>query len=155
MFVADSRGAGSISFDADSASESALGHIVENRAILRALVETLEASAVTLMDECKIDRIEPGEQGYELQLGNGDVIRSRLLVGADGGNSIVRQACGIRSVSWRYPQEAVVTTIQRNRHTGRQLRSGLPPRDRWLSCHCPATTTGSARSSGRVRPQIG
>lgn len=112
MLVADSRGAGSIAFDAVSVREAALGHIVENRAILRALVETLESSAVMLMDECRIDRIETAGQGYDVQLAGGDVIRSRLLVGADGGNSIVRKACGIRPVSWRYPQDAVVTTIR-------------------------------------------
>lgn len=122
MSVADARGTGHIEFDAGTAGEDALGYIVPNRAVVAALTATLQASPIELRAGTRIDRIASSPEGYELVLADGDVVRCRLLVGADGGNSIVRKACSIRSLSWKYPQEAVVTTIETARDHGSMAR---------------------------------
>lgn len=121
MHVYDSRGSGSISFDAASIGETALGHIVPNRAIQSALLSTLESSDVLIRDGVTIDRIEERDDGYALTTGD-EILHANLLIGADGGNSIVRNACGIRSASWQYPQEAVVSTIQVEKPHGKAAR---------------------------------
>ncbi len=113
MYVADSRGTGAIEFDADSIDEPALGFIVENKRIISALTDTLEQSGVELLDNSRISNIETVEgAGYRLTLESGKEIECQLLIGADGGNSIVRKSRGMRSLSWRYPHEAVVSTIR-------------------------------------------
>lgn len=127
MSVRDTRGTGAVAFDADDAQEPALGYIVENRAIQLALTRTLEASPVALMDGQRIDRIEESGEGYRVTLEAGDVMNCRLLIGADGGNSIVRKACNIRSLSWRYPQTAVVSTIQTEKPHGATARQWFTP----------------------------
>jgi ubiquinone biosynthesis monooxygenase Coq6 len=44
-------------------------------------------------------------------LGCGQVVRTRLLVGADGPNSVVRRDNGLESTGTKYNQTAVVATL--------------------------------------------
>ncbi|XP_011805201.1 PREDICTED: ubiquinone biosynthesis monooxygenase COQ6 [Colobus angolensis palliatus] len=46
-----------------------------------------------------------------ITLGDGSTFQTKLLIGADGHNSGVRQAAGIQNVSWSYDQSAVVATL--------------------------------------------
>ncbi|XP_058285317.1 ubiquinone biosynthesis monooxygenase COQ6, mitochondrial isoform X4 [Hylobates moloch] len=46
-----------------------------------------------------------------ITLGDGSTFQTKLLIGADGHNSGVRQAAGIQNVSWNYDQSAVVATL--------------------------------------------
>lgn len=112
MTVLDSRGSGRIDFDAGSMGEPALGYIVQNRDVLIALFDRLEESDVTTRYGDAIERIERGGSGFEVAFADGPDLECELLIGADGGNSIVRQACGIRSLGWPYDQQAIVTTIE-------------------------------------------
>ncbi|XP_038621605.1 ubiquinone biosynthesis monooxygenase COQ6, mitochondrial isoform X1 [Tachyglossus aculeatus] len=102
-----------ITFDRDELD--AMGYIVENDVIMAALARRLEAVA---------DRVDVqyGSRAAELSwaaadpwlgvtLADGRRLRARLLVGADGPDSQVRRAAGIRTVGWPYDQEAVVATL--------------------------------------------
>lgn len=46
-----------------------------------------------------------------ITLGDGSTLQTKLLIGADGHKSGVRQAAGIQNVSWKYDQSAVVATL--------------------------------------------
>ncbi|GAV02376.1 hypothetical protein RvY_12951-2 [Ramazzottius varieornatus] len=47
----------------------------------------------------------------KLTLSTGEKIESRLLIGADGFNSAVRKAMGVKYLSWNYDQKGVVATL--------------------------------------------
>lgn len=129
MAVWDSRGTASIEFDADMIDEPALGYIVENRNLLAALSESARgAENVELCFGVAIGSIESTTDGYRLNLENGDTVQCRLLVGADGGNSLVRNECGVRNVKWSYGQDALVTSVQTelpHRFTARQCFTSI------------------------------
>ena len=128
MSVWDGRGTAHIEFDADSISEPALGYIVENRNLLSSLRSA--ASGVDLRFDTEISAIESGPEGYRVQLADGEWLACRLLVGADGGNSLVRERCGIRTVGWRYGQDALVTNVMTSLlhgHTARQCFTAIGP----------------------------
>ena len=119
MLVRDSRGSASIEFSASDIHQISLGYIVENQTILFALAENLNSQSLTSLKwESKLEHLQETDRGYSLALSTGEEITCRLLVGADGGNSRIRQLCKIRSLRWSYGQQALVTTIQTEKPHG-------------------------------------
>lgn len=54
-------------------------------------------------------------ESVRITLETGAVLVARLVVGADGRNSLARDAAGIKSVSWSYDQSALVTSFAHTR----------------------------------------
>lgn len=103
-----------LSFDAADSGHAALGWIVEQGLILSAAWRQLgtlplrvgiKAEALLLPDEAG------DEARAELRLGNGEVLRPRLVVAADGADSPLREQAGIDTTTWRYSQRAIVAQL--------------------------------------------
>ena len=113
MHVWDASGNGEIHFDSAELGEATLGHIIENRVLVRCLHARLAGAdnidylapvtPVGLVNEP--DRIA-------VQLDDGQTLTGKLLVGADGGNSWVRRQAGISVRGWDYDQAALVTWVK-------------------------------------------
>ena len=122
MRVWDARsgadGADALRFDAADFALPELGFIVENELLRDLLLERCEAAGVALRFECSIAAIEPRTNGgaYVVKLESGQKYMPGLLVGADGGASLVRREAGIASKTWRYPQSALVTHVCSDRN---------------------------------------
>lgn len=112
MRVWDAVGGGRIHFDSQDLGELDLGHIVENRVIQLALWEQLEgADDIRLICPGAITDLERTDAGTRLLLTDGRSIDTRLLVGADGRDSLVRELMGISSEGWEYGQRAIVANV--------------------------------------------
>jgi 2-polyprenylphenol 6-hydroxylase len=112
MRVWDAVGGGRIRFDSEDLGEPDLGHIVENRVIQLALWERLESAAdITLVCPGAITDLERLEDGSQLLLTDGRTINARLLIGADGRDSLVRELVGIATEGWDYGQRAIVANV--------------------------------------------
>ena len=114
MEVWDGEGSGRIHFSADALHENCLGYIVENSVILAALHEQLNRfDNVELISDVSLRQLSaPDTDGHrELVLSNGRRIETRLLVGADGAESLTRQLSGIGATEWDYGHHAIVTTV--------------------------------------------
>ncbi|XP_051005073.1 ubiquinone biosynthesis monooxygenase COQ6, mitochondrial isoform X2 [Acomys russatus] len=119
MQVWDSCSDALIMFNKDNLD--VMGYIVENDVIMHALTKQLEAVAdrVRVLYRSKaVGYAWPGpfsmadsSPWVHITLGDGSTLQTKLLIGADGRNSGVRQAAGIRNVSWNYDQSAVVATL--------------------------------------------
>uniref|UniRef100_A0A8R7UAJ6 FAD-binding domain-containing protein n=1 Tax=Triticum urartu TaxID=4572 RepID=A0A8R7UAJ6_TRIUA len=48
----------------------------------------------------------------KLDLSDGQTLYSKLVVGADGSKSNVRQVAGIKTTGWSYPQSAIICTVE-------------------------------------------
>jgi 2-octaprenyl-3-methyl-6-methoxy-1,4-benzoquinol hydroxylase len=106
------EGVGNTEFRAEDIGESELGYIVENRLLQLALLEHLEdVGSIELRCPVATQRITYNEHGSLIQLEDGD-IQARLIVGADGANSQVRQAARIGVSSWDYKQHAMVLNVE-------------------------------------------
>lgn len=124
MHVWDAGGDGSIHFDCADIGEANLGHIVENRVINKSLMERVKNIAnVDVYCPAKPKKIFFEDKSVKLQLDDGTSLNTELLIGADGGQSWVRQQANI-SVSTRdYQQTAIVanvTTELTHQHTAWQ-----------------------------------
>ena len=119
MKVWDGEGTGSIHFAAADIHAEALGHIVENRLVTSALNElALTRQNLDLMQGVSVQEIygvEPSEKQQAIQVGlklsTDKHIYTRLLIGADGANSVVREQMGFSLRQWDYGHQAIVTTV--------------------------------------------
>jgi 2-octaprenylphenol hydroxylase len=102
----------SITFDAAELGEADLGYIVENRAIRQIAWQKIEAAAnVTLFTDGKpIELIEAADQ-CTIRFADDHAITAKLVVGADGAQSWVRQQLGIEYHERAYGQSGVVTHV--------------------------------------------
>ncbi|MEL6961237.1 MAG: UbiH/UbiF/VisC/COQ6 family ubiquinone biosynthesis hydroxylase [Pseudomonadota bacterium] len=101
-------------YDHREVGGEALGHIVENRAIRHGLIErakSLAATTLTLAMPDKVKRLTRGASGVQVMLDSGRVIRARLVIGADGQNSICRREANIDVMRFDYGQTGIVATI--------------------------------------------
>lgn len=101
-----------IEFSASQMSQPNLGHIVENRVILLALLEQVEKQDnVTLFMPQRCQSMAVGESEVWMTLDNGQSFTTKLVVGADGANSWVRQQQDIPMTHWDYGHSALVANI--------------------------------------------
>ena len=99
-------------FDHKEIGDEPLGNLIENRHIRIALQKAVEAEpAIRLIAPQTVKRVEYGA-GVTATLANGDKVRARLCLAADGRNSPTREAAGIRTVGWDYGQTGIVCTVE-------------------------------------------
>lgn len=112
MHVWERAGFGEIHFDAADIAEPDLGHIVENRVIVRALWGALAATRCEVREGAALAALHADADGVRLTLDDGGVLRVGLVVGADGAHSQVRELCGIETRGEPYDQHALVATVR-------------------------------------------
>ncbi len=91
-----------------------MGYIVENRAIRTALhARAAEMPTLRFMVPERLTNLErgTGTAPAEATLSNGQHLRARLVVAAEGRGSPLRAAAGIRMTAWDYPQSGIVCTV--------------------------------------------
>jgi len=115
-------------YDGAALDEGALGCIVPNEALKRRLYETATAKPeITFRLGAGVAGFAAGADGVSVDLTDGDALRSRLLVGADGRGSPVRRLAGIRERASDYGQTAIVATAAHARpHRGVAHERFLP-----------------------------
>lgn len=112
MKVWDSVADGEIFFSALDYFEPHLGHIIEQRVILAALWQKLQAySQVTIRSGVTVTGFHEEKSHLELRI-NSEVVRTCLLIGADGANSLIRRMGQFAIKGWAYEQSAIIATVE-------------------------------------------
>ncbi|MCP5474655.1 MAG: UbiH/UbiF/VisC/COQ6 family ubiquinone biosynthesis hydroxylase [Rhodanobacteraceae bacterium] len=113
MQVQDALGASTLDFDAADYGWPCLGHIVENRLIAGTLWHALEREpGIRLLLGDTLADFEMDESSVRVRLSSGGELRARLLIGADGVNSRVRDQLLIGTSGAPYGQSGLVAQIQ-------------------------------------------
>jgi len=113
--VADGLEPGGLAFDPGEDDEP-LGWMHENRHLRAALLARAEAGKnIWLMWQATPASVERGEHGVTVRLEDGRVVGSPVLIAAEGRNSPMREAAGIRCARWKYDHSAIVSTLRHER----------------------------------------
>ncbi|MBT5542220.1 MAG: 5-demethoxyubiquinol-8 5-hydroxylase UbiM [Gammaproteobacteria bacterium] len=88
----------SLHFNHEETSENALGHLIPNHEIKTAVYESItDVNNITLLTEIKVESFSINDSGVSIELNNGEILTSNLLIAADGRLSNARRAMGIPS----------------------------------------------------------
>ncbi|HET8706451.1 MAG TPA: FAD-dependent oxidoreductase, partial [Pseudomonadales bacterium] len=113
MEVWEADGTGFVEFHAADMGEKYLGWIVENRVVTRALEQqTQTAENITWFNPDALAQLEMTEDAAILTLTSGAVMQAKLVVGADGAHSRVRQLAEFELDVKPYQHHGIVTTVQ-------------------------------------------
>jgi 2-octaprenylphenol hydroxylase len=129
MQVWDFDSFGKISFNAEQLRCDSLGTIVENSIIQSALWQRAEqADNIKLFHPYQCENVAFGDKEAWLTLTNtngaNESLTAKLVVGADGANSWLRNKADIPLTSWDYDHHALVATIETDlghQQTARQV----------------------------------
>ena len=109
--VADGLKPGGLHFEPDD--DEPLGFMHENRHLRAALQARAEAGPNSwLLWKSRIANVDRGDHGVVVALADGRKLFAPLLVAADGRNSPMRDAAGIRVAKWKYDHQAIVSVLR-------------------------------------------
>lgn len=114
--VSDGLDPGGIVFDSEDSGDP-LGIMVENRRLRQVLREAaLDSAKVRLLMPAAAGAIVRDSAGVRVALEDGRAVAAPLLVGAEGRNSPTREAASIPLARWSYDHQAIVLTVEHERH---------------------------------------
>ena len=108
--VWDQNSHGHLNFYAKDEGIEYLGYIVENDLIQSALFNAIDQSKVSMIN-AKLVGFTKTDIGYTVNLENGESHSCKLLVGADGSQSKVRDLAEIQVTEHDYHQKAIIANI--------------------------------------------
>lgn len=128
MQVWNKNGYGEINFghasEQQPQSDQALGSMVEPSVLNVAIQQKMLQQLKDYRTQVKVIRIEQIPQGWSIQLADGTALKTKLLIGADGANSFVREQAYIDLDVLDYKQAAIscaIKTTQPNQYVARQI----------------------------------
>ncbi|CAL4928307.1 unnamed protein product [Urochloa decumbens] len=142
MQVWDYTGLGYTRYNARDVGKEYLGCVVENKVLCNSLLLRLQEElddiesvvyptrlvSLTFPSKSRQAGMNPASSGQlslghateelhrsnlvKLDLSDGRSLYSKLVIGADGSKSNVRQIAGIKTTGWNYPQSAIICTVE-------------------------------------------
>lgn len=104
-----------VDFHASEIGEDAFGYNIPNQSLNSALSSAvLESKSISVLSGM-VSSAEFSDKYARVTLSDGNEIEAQLVIGADGVNSIVRQAAGIDVRRWEYRQTACVMAFDHKR----------------------------------------
>lgn len=113
--VSDGLEPGKLDF-APADGEGAVGTMFENRILRTALFEAAQAAPLAdLRMKTRAVSVDRGEFGVTAMLDSGATVRAQLLIAAEGRNSPMREAAGLKTARWTYEHAAMIATMNHAR----------------------------------------
>ena len=110
--VREGASAALLHFDHREIGNAPLAHMIENRHFRMALQRGVDGvAALTLIAPERVVSAAVEGNFSVVTLGSGRKLKASLVVAADGRDSPLREAAGIKTVGWSYKQTGIVATI--------------------------------------------
>ncbi|GER44513.1 ubiquinone biosynthesis monooxygenase COQ6 [Striga asiatica] len=121
MQVWDYSGLGYTRYSARDINKEVLGCVVENKVLHQSLLSSLQDAA--FLQKIYPDRLSsitmqpsssssPHGSLVKLELSDGNSLYAKLVVGADGSKSRVKELAAINSTRWKYSQNAIICIVE-------------------------------------------
>ncbi|MFW1800812.1 FAD-dependent monooxygenase [Acinetobacter nematophilus] len=128
MQVWNKNGYGEINFGQQSLNfptdEHSLGSMVEPSLLNLAIQQKMLEQLHDYRTQVKVVRVEQGVGGWMIHLADGSQLKTKLVIGADGANSFVREQAFIDYDILDYQQAGLtcaIRTVQPHRYVARQI----------------------------------
>ena len=109
----------SVDFKASETGEAQFGFNIPNRVLSRSLRSAVENQENISTHNAMVSAVAFDDDQVTATLSDGTNVHAKLVIGADGTNSLVRNAADIGVRKWDYPQTALVTAFDHERpHNG-------------------------------------
>jgi 2-octaprenyl-6-methoxyphenol hydroxylase len=117
-----------LTYDAKTADGEPAAYMVPSSALHLALYQSVTNDpAVTWFTPAEATAVSLGEFAAVITLGDGREIKAALCVAAEGRQSKLRDAAGIKTIGWGYAQRGIVATVQFEMpHNGVAIQHFLP-----------------------------
>lgn len=117
-----------VTYDARTDEGLPAAYIAPASALAASLYRSVAADpAVTWFAPAEIESAQWGEAASELVLRDGTVISAALTIAADGRQSKLREAAGIKTIGWPYAQTGLVARVKFSEpHGGVAIQHFLP-----------------------------
>lgn len=102
-------------FESHEIDADCFGYNIKNSDLLKALNDCVTAKQNIQRVKDPATDVTFKEERATVALKNGKKLSTELLVAADGRNSMIREAIGIKSKQWFYPQSALVMNLVHKR----------------------------------------
>ena len=102
-------------FTAAEVGLDAFGYNIPNAILVNALHKQVAAAGLTLIETTPVEGIDIAAESVAVRRAEEAPITTRLVVGADGRNSVCRAAAGITARTWSYEQSAITCTFAHER----------------------------------------
>ena len=102
-------------FHAAEIGESAFGYNIRNADLARVFKAEAQRRGIPIISPGRLVELNSGAAGAQAAFEDGTKLGAPLIIGADGRNSAVREAAGIRSFSWTYDQTALAGSFSDER----------------------------------------
>lgn len=113
MQVWDAAGSGEIDFAANALQEDVLGYIVEDSVMRVSLLEKFkDYSNLDYIPSVRMTALQEHSDHVLLTTDQQKLLKTKLVIAADGAESWVRQQAGIELKTWDYRHVAIVATVQ-------------------------------------------
>ena len=110
--VWEKLGFGDVTFHAHEINREELGFIVENRIVRIALWERIsETAEIDVYCPSSFNKFDYLNKLVRVTLDDGNQLSAKLLIGADGANSAVREALQIKTSRYDYHQSCLVASV--------------------------------------------
>jgi 2-octaprenyl-6-methoxyphenol hydroxylase len=114
IHVSDQGRFGFARIDAREQGLNAMGYVVPNRALGSILWSRLSNPGIKVFCPAEVSRITANDESVKIEIAEAGAtiaIDAKLIVAADGAQSVVRSAFGIAAQVRDYSQTAVITTV--------------------------------------------
>jgi 2-octaprenyl-6-methoxyphenol hydroxylase len=117
-----------LAYDATTADGAPVAYMVPSITLQNALRSAVAAAtAVTWIAPAEASGLDVGATSARIALVDGREIEAQLVVAAEGRNSKLRDAAGIKTTGWGYAQRGIVATVAFEQpHNGVAIQHFLP-----------------------------
>jgi len=116
-----------LTFTGEINPDESFAYMIENCYLNAALHQRAAELEIQIKEATRVEKFEVTDQNTTIWLDDGTTRTARLLVGADGVRSTMREQAGIKTLHWPYGQMGIVCTVSHERpHHGRAIEHFLP-----------------------------
>jgi 2-octaprenyl-6-methoxyphenol hydroxylase len=112
IHISDQGRFGFARLSAEEQGLAALGHVVPNRQMGAALWQRLQQEQIEVIAPARVLQLSAADDTRRVTVemnGRTRELRARLIVAADGAQSLLRDAAGIANTQWDYGQSAIIS----------------------------------------------